>query len=139
MASVWVSTLVSSDTNHALSQRWIDSVIDREETIAEPVVLLAEIAGAVARHTNDEQQAIQGIALVQRIPNLRIVPIDLDLADLAAEIAARLRLPGTDALYTALAQRLGLALITWDIQQRSRSRAVVDAFTPQEALDQPLQ
>ena len=86
-ASVWVSALVSSGVNHVDSRHWIDSVVDREEPIAGSVVDLAEIAGTVARRPGDEQQAIRGIALVQRIPNLRITAIGLELAALAVQTA----------------------------------------------------
>ena len=39
-----------------------------------------------------------------------------------------------DVLSVALAQALGVPLVTWDRQQRERVSQVIDALTPAEAL-----
>jgi predicted nucleic acid-binding protein len=71
---------------------------------------------------------------MQRLPNVRLVPVDAELAGLGVQVAGGLRLRGGDALYVALAQRLGVHLVTWDEEQRERGSGVVMAITPQEAL-----
>ena len=48
---------------------------------------------------------------VQRFPYARLVPVDLLLARTGAQTAADLRLAGADALYAALATRLGVPLV----------------------------
>jgi predicted nucleic acid-binding protein len=133
-ASVWVSLLMPSDTNHPPSQLWMESVVERGEPIAGPAVVLAEVAGAIARRTGDGRRALKGNTLLRSFPNFRLASVGEELAKLGAETAAQQKLRGVDALYTALAERLGLILITWDEEQRARSRTIVEAFTPQEAL-----
>jgi predicted nucleic acid-binding protein len=63
-------------------------------------------------------------------PAFRIVPIDQALAEAAARHAADLFLRGADAVYVALAERLGVPLITWDNEQLARAAAVIDARVP---------
>jgi predicted nucleic acid-binding protein len=61
--------------------------------------------------------------------------VDASLARLSADLAAQLQLGGADALYVALAQRLGIPLITWDREQLQRGLAAVTALTPDDALE----
>ena len=93
---------------------------------------LVEIAGAVARRTG--QTGLEAASLVERLPITRLVPVDVELARLAAEVAASLQLRGADATYVALAQRLGIPLVTWDEEQRQRGKSAAQVFTPEEAL-----
>jgi predicted nucleic acid-binding protein len=44
-----------------------------------------------------------------------------------------MRLRGADAVYVALARRLGMPLVTWDAEQRERAKPVVRVVTPEEA------
>ena len=73
------------------------------------------------------------MALVHRLPNVRLVPVDVELAVLGAEAAAELGLRGADALYVALARRLDVPLVTWDQEQRVRSQAAIAVLAPAEA------
>jgi predicted nucleic acid-binding protein len=41
-----------------------------------------------------------------------------------------LPLKGSDAVYVALAERMGIPLITWDNEQLARGAAVIDVRTP---------
>ena len=133
-ASVWVSRFVPADVHHQPSYRWLEGVVTQGEVIVGPALLLAEVAGAVSRRTGRSQLAAQVLSLLQRLPNSRLVPVDAELAQLGARLAAVLHLRGVDAIYVALAQRLGLTLITWDREQRERGSGPVAALTPQEAL-----
>lgn len=137
-ASVWVGLLVATDYHHASSRLWVDHLAEQGETTIAPVTALVEFAGAVSRVTGDWRQATEGVDLLRRLPHCQFEPIDSILADLAIETAARLRLKGADALYTALAQSLGATLVTWDDEQRRRSLTLVDSMTPQEALSKNL-
>ncbi len=53
---------------------------------------------------------------------------------LAAQVAADLPVRGADAVYIAAAQVLGLRLVTWDVEQRTRGSSVVPTFTPADLL-----
>jgi predicted nucleic acid-binding protein len=63
-----------------------------------------------------------------------LVAVDAELSELSATLAADLRMRGADVIYTALARRLGVPLITWDQEQRERSQPTVAVLTPAEAL-----
>jgi predicted nucleic acid-binding protein len=100
-----------------------------------PVLLLAEVAGAVSRRTQMPLLATQVVERLEREPQMHLVGIDSELARDAAGVAAAHSIGGADALYVALARRLGLSLITWDDEQRNRAGHLIDAITPAEALE----
>ena len=64
------------------------------------------------------------------LPNLRLVPVDGHVGYEAARVASRLRLRGADALYVAVAVLLHVPLVTWDVEQRERTRSLVEAKEP---------
>ena len=133
-ASVWVSSLLSADVHHEPSSQWLQDLVDIGRPIVAPTVVLAEVAGAVARQTGLPRLGVRSASLLQGVPSARFVPVDAELGQLAAQTAAELRLRGVDAIYVALAKRLGIPLVTWDQEQRERGRAVVAVLTPEEAL-----
>ena len=133
-ASVWVSWFVPADAHHDPSRRWMSAQVAQGEPVAAPLLVLAEVAGAVARRTGLSELGAQAVSLMQHLPNARLVAIDEELAQLGARIAAELRLRGADALYLALARRLGIPLVTWDQEQRERGRPLVAVLNPQDIL-----
>lgn len=129
-ASVWVGRFVPADVHYQLSRSWLGSRVGQGEVIVAPALLLPELAGAVARRTGSSDLAAGAVALVQRLPNVRLVPLDPALARLSAALAAELYLRGADAVYAALAQRLGLPLVTWDQEQQRRAVPDVTVLMP---------
>jgi predicted nucleic acid-binding protein len=129
-ASVWLSYLVESDIHHATSRRWLSQVLAEGEAIAAPVLLLAEIAGAITRQTGRPELAQRAIDRLLGIPNLRLVSLDHGLGIEAARVAAAQRLRGADASYVSVAAALGVALVSWDREQLARAAEVVDATRP---------
>ena len=133
-ASVWVSRFVGGDVHHVPSRLWLARLVEEGATTAAPALLLAEVAGAIARRTDRPELAIEALSLLQRLPSMRLVPIEMELAQLAGQLAADLGLRGADAVYVSLAHRLGVPLVTWDREQRERSTASIDVRTPQDLL-----
>ena len=133
-ASVWVSWLVVADERHGASRSWFVERVERDDLVVAPALVLAEIAGAVARRTSSSALGVKAVSLVTQLPNARLVPVDLELAEFGAETAADYRLRGADALYVAVASRLGLPLVTWDQEQLERGRGAAETMTPQESL-----
>jgi predicted nucleic acid-binding protein len=129
-ASVIVSRLVPHDTNHEASRHWLTRHIAAGRLVIVPALLLAEVAGAVARRTGRPRLARRAVDAVLRLPGLRLVPVDDMLARTAAGLAGRLRLRGADAIYLAVAASLSLPLVTWDSEQRDRARRLVEVLTP---------
>jgi predicted nucleic acid-binding protein len=129
-ASVIVSGLVRHDANHHASARWLEAHLAADGLVVAPTLLLAEVAGAIARRTSAPQAARHAVGSLVRLPGLRLVAIDERLGNAAAAIAARLRLRGADALYIATAEMLRLPLVTFDMEQRERGAGVIDLIVP---------
>ena len=132
-ASVWVSRFVPADVHHEPSYRWLEDVVTSRELLVAPALLLAELAGAVSRRTGRPELAARAVDLLEQLPGGRLVPVDAQLARLTAGLAGQHSLRGGDALYVALAQRLGFSLITWDGDQLERGGLTTRVLTPQEA------
>lgn len=133
-ASVWVSRFLPADVLHDPSYRWLGEQVAQGEPVAAPLLVLAEVAGAVARRAGLSELGVHAASLMQHLPNARLVAVDTELAQLGAQLAAELRLRGADALYVALARRLSIPLVTWDQEQRERGRPLVAVLNPQDIL-----
>jgi predicted nucleic acid-binding protein len=133
-ASVMVSEFLSTDSYHESSRLWFRRLVDDGEDIIAPSILLAELAGAVARRSGLSEMGIQSVFLLRSLPNFQAVDVDSTLADLGANVAAQMHIRGADALYVALALQQGTALVTWDRQQRERASNSVPTLTPLEAM-----
>ena len=130
-ASVWVSYLLPPDVNHEPSRLWLSARLRAGEVIVAPVLLLAEVGGAVARQTNQPQLGQRAIDRLLSFPNLRLVSIDHAAGIRTARLAADHRLRGADALYVATATTLNIPLVSWDRQQLDRAQGLVEAHAPE--------
>ncbi len=129
-ASVWVSQLVQQDAHHQASRHWLHRHVERGGLVVAPVLALGEVAGAIARRTGDPTLGSRAVEQVLRVPGLRLVPIDRQLGQETADLAAELKLRGVDAVYVAIADRLGVALVTWDREQLERAGDRIAVITP---------
>ena len=132
-ASVWVSRLVPQDLNHQASRKWLERHVAAGGLVVAPALLLPEVAGAISRRTGQPLLAHRAVAAIQRLAAVRLIPVDGQLATLAAQVVADHGLRGADALYVAVAQRLGLPLVTWDAEQTARAKGVVAVSDPRQA------
>ena len=130
-ASVWISRLVPQDEHHEASKHWLEDFSARKGKIVAPVLLLLEVAGAISRRTGEPFLAHQAVKQLQRPGRLRLVPIDRRLGLAAARLAADLGLRGGDAAYVAVAQHLGIPLLTWDEDQKEKSGKVIQVLFPE--------
>jgi predicted nucleic acid-binding protein len=119
-ASVWVARLVSQDEFHEQVKTWMEEKRADGLQFISPTLLLAEVGGAIARRTGDPVLGKKALTQLENLPGLRLVEMDHDLVHAAALLAAKLGLRGTDSLYVATAQQLGLPLVTFDVDQRER-------------------
>jgi predicted nucleic acid-binding protein len=132
-ASVWVSRLYLRDAHHSRSVSWFAAQTANTLLIS-PVIVLAEVASAVARRTGEPMMAMAMVARLRALPNLRLVAVDDPMGALAARLAAEQALRGADAVYVAAALSLGLPLVTLDQQQLERAQAVITVISPEENL-----
>ena len=129
-ASVWVGSLIAQDVNHYISRRWLDQYTLSGGFVAAPLLLLAEVAGAVSRRLGSPQRGEQAADRLRRTAGLRLVSGDLAFGQTAARLAARLRLRGADATYVTVAHVLNVPLVTWDREQHQRAASIVSVQTP---------
>lgn len=104
-ASVLVSVYLTTDKFHASSRAWLMTYIASMDTMTAPSILLAEVAGAIARRTGNPALGHVAVQQIERIPRLTLAPITIAAVRLAASLAADLQLKGADATYVAVAAR----------------------------------
>lgn len=129
-ASVWVSIAIIPDSFRVASRAWFAGALSADEKFAGPALVLAEVAGAVARKTGDIAKADAAVRRIDNTPNLTLLPLDDALAREAARLAADLGLRGADATYVAVAHRLGCPLVTWDAGMVRKTAGTIDARQP---------
>ena len=129
-ASVYVALINAKEKEHTSSWAWFEQTKKEQQTIAAPVILLAEVAAALSRGVGDLSLAHRVVGQLKRSRVIELVPITLALAEQAAVIAGDYRIRGCDAIYVALASQLEDCLITLDQQQLERAAAIVDIRKP---------
>lgn len=129
-ASVWVSFLTPQDVFHVPTRSWMSPWSAAEEQMLSPVILLAEVGSALARRFSNPNLGFEAINRLRALQEVQLIPIDLELGELAADLAASLRLRGADAAYAAVAYQYDIPLVTWDQELHLRTSAVIQTYTP---------
>ena len=91
---------------------------------------LAEVAAALGRGLGDAELADYAVGILRSRRWVDLFPVTQALATRAAKIAAEHKIRGCDAIYVALAQQLGMELVTLDGDQLDRGAAVIKTRTP---------
>ncbi len=131
-ANVFVSIYWNKDAHHTESRAWLDRYLHATYPLDPPYLILSEVAGAVARRTGDSALGHAALAQLQQVPRLTLQPVRPSMWELAARLAADLRLRGPDAVYAATAVYLGTSLITWDEELHTRTAAHIQTHYPPE-------
>ena len=131
-ASVFLNAFNPREADHEASHRLLARLQERATPIIVPTLLLPEVAAAISRGRNDNDLAREFAATLSRLPHLVLVPLDTTLAQQAADVAARYRLRGSDAVYAAVALRFGSTLVTLDREQRERVAEALPTRYPAE-------
>jgi predicted nucleic acid-binding protein len=131
-ASVWLGTLLHTDPFDEPTLRWLQQYQVENGIVAAPTTLLSEVAGAYARRTGQADIAVEYSYEIQSDPRVQLYSVDGAPGDASARLAAYLPLKGSDAVYVALAQGLGVPLVTRDREQLERGSAVIQTMTPEE-------
>jgi len=129
-ASVWVSVAIPEDAFRTVSRAWLAASVATGEAFAGPSIVLAEVAGAVARRSGEAGKADIAVQSLGATPRMTIHAVDEALAREAARLAADLGLRGADAVYVATAVRLGCPLVTWDDEMIRKTRDTIAARQP---------
>jgi predicted nucleic acid-binding protein len=136
-ASVFVSAYLASDVHHTESVSLLGRLIEVKIDLNAPVLVLAEVAAALARNTHDPKRGLAGKEMLEQTPRLQLYPLSLPLGKSAAGLASAHFLRGADAVYVALASSTGSVLVTWDQEMRQRGSAATVTLTPTEWLSHP--
>ena len=119
---------------HAASLRLLTAIHERADPVVVPVLVVPEIAAAVARASDDTAGALEYADATAALPHVTLVTLTPATARQAAELAATYQLRAADAIYLAVAHRYGTTLVSRDREQWTRGSAVVPCRTPEEAL-----
>jgi predicted nucleic acid-binding protein len=131
-ASVVVSVFVPQDVHHVESRQWFGDWVSDGQLIVAPHLMLAEVAGAIARRLGEPELGHQAVTYLRAVPELEIVDAIGPIAETSIAIADELRLRGADALYIAAAHHLGVPLVTWDREQHERAFQFVPVRCPSD-------
>lgn len=140
-ASVWVGYFVRSDVHHRVTREWMAQQLAEGSALVGPGLVLAEVAGAIARLAADPaegKKALESLLAPQGIGiGLEVVTWDAHDEEEAAALASDLLLRGADAHYVLAARLDSMPLISWDDQQLARAGALVPVGRPGEPLRWP--
>lgn len=135
-ASVWVAAFLTRDAHHHDAAFFLRSLVEEGIAVTAPLLVLSEVAGAIARQTDDPELARKITAFLHTQPWIQFAPLTNDLATEAATSAAQQRLRGADAVYVALAAQRTLTLVTLDREMLERTKGEVVTATPADWLKQ---
>ncbi|MFN0077533.1 MAG: type II toxin-antitoxin system VapC family toxin [Prosthecobacter sp.] len=113
-ASVFVARFVEEDVFHEPCSHFIDAVRQDRLVVHAPVLLIAEVAGAVARIKKDHVRGDLAALHLRTYESLKIRQADLAFGISAAALASRHHLRGADSHYVAVARETRTTLITLD-------------------------
>ena len=88
-ASVFVSAARLHEAGHRSSLDFLHAISQQGDELFAPALLFPEIAGAIARPTQDPERARDTIALIKTTTNTREIAVDQELSGRAADIAAK--------------------------------------------------
>jgi len=135
-ASVFLNGFIPAETGHEVTRNLLARLQELATPIVVPTLVLPEVAATISRVQGKSELARAFTTALQQRPHITFVAVDTMLAHQAAEIAARQRMRGSDAVYAAVAVRFASRLISLDNEQRLRLRGILACLTPAEALAQ---
>ncbi len=133
-ASVFINAEIEGEEFHEYSAKLMQNIRDQGITIIVPEIVLPEISSAIARGTDNPEEALDFVKELKQIPNIVFVPIDRELADHASQLAAEYKLRGCDAIYVAVGSLFRAKLISLDKQQIERAAECIETAKPQEEV-----
>lgn len=124
-ASVVVALYKPGDKYKAAAQKWLTATLKEGDVdLHSPAIILSEVGGVIARETQRSDLALAA-ANGLKDNGVAIHAIDERLATEAMELAIEFKLRGADAIYVALAKRLGRPLVTFDKEQLTRPTSIL--------------
>lgn len=123
-ASVWVAAADSGDRFWKPSRSFLTAATKRKIHVAVPAFAEVEVACALARRLRDPHVGRElGAEILQSFAR-EVHDTDAALISGAAAVGTDLFLRAGDALYAALADRVGGQLVSWDNGLVSRANGI---------------
>jgi predicted nucleic acid-binding protein len=133
-ANIFVAEFKRDEPNSKEAREFLRFMREEGLSLAAPVTLLAEVAGAIARGAGKPLMGERAVSHLLARQELRLMDVDAGLATVAAAIAARQRLRGYDAIYLALADRLSAPLVSLDLEVMRRAPSTITVAPPSPLL-----
>jgi predicted nucleic acid-binding protein len=130
-ASVFVAAISPSEVRHRAARALYASSRE-DQAFLVPSLFRVEVLAALARR-NEPSEVLDLVEVLG--PRFHSVAIDEALVDEAARVVRAARVGANDALYAALALSRSAALLTLDVERRSK----ISAAFPQLSLPLPAE
>ncbi len=119
-ANVIVRALNQKEEGHDEARKLLDDLVGGRLRAVEPVTVLVEVSGALARRV-DEETSRSAFDLLLNCDSVTWEPVEQGLAAEAARLARECKLKGADAIFAAVAERNEIPLITYDDELRKKA------------------
>lgn len=129
-ASVWIAAQDPGDPFCTRSRLFFSHLVAAGITIHVPTFARVEVACALARKLRNPEQGERLANLVLTTAGAKEQPVDSMLLAKALAKGTEKFLRGADALYSATAEIVGCALVSWDNEHLKRA----GALTPDDWL-----
>jgi predicted nucleic acid-binding protein len=133
-ASVFLRRASPNDPGYAVCRDLMDAIRTHAIPLYEPLLVLAEVAGAVSRIFREPMRGRIYADLLRELPHTTYIPLDAAFSQEAEAWAADYFLRGADATYAVVAKRHNCVLVSLDDEHRLRLANVLTVQTPTEAL-----
>ncbi|NIV29569.1 MAG: PIN domain-containing protein [Anaerolineae bacterium] len=137
-ASVFVAASRADEVHYRASRQFLQQIQAQQCDLYCPTLVLPECAAAIARPTADARLAEELVLLIQGLPRLHLVPLDVTLAQHASQVARDHRIRGADSVYVSVAGIFDSKLVAWDAELLERGAGVVTTMTPLEWMEEPV-
>lgn len=137
-ACAFVAEQIEDQPEFSAADTFFDFCVRTGIRLYSPVIVLAEVAGAIARITGGTGLGDVAVKRLGQFPKLSLRQIDLDFAETAARAASRYKLRGADSHYVALARELKCPLITNDDEILDRCPPTMKIVRPDHWLKSRL-
>ena len=118
-ASVFVAAISPHEVHHAAARRLYDlHAADRAFVV--PALFRVEVLAALARR-GEPTELLETVDVLVSGPRFYAVALDASLLERATQVARTARLRAYDAVYLALALIRNAALLTLDLEVRSKT------------------
>lgn len=136
MSIVFVAALREEERHYSSSREFLRRIQAASDAVVCPTLVLPECAAAIIRSTGDPILARTALRLIQSFPRIHLVPVELAMADWAAQLAIEHHFRGADSVYIATAEVFQATLVTWDGEMLARAPSEIPVVWPEEWLRQ---